>query len=129
MSTGWRYLAVLLIGAALAGSAAWAWQGKTINTLQADLRTARGRIDELAGVNGQCAADVGAAKLAMADLVRLDAERSAIAHVAVEAAQARADAAAGRAADLQQRPPADPANTCSSITDLRREYMKGRAAR
>lgn len=127
MSAGWRYLVALLVGAAIGGGVAWAWQGKSIDTLNADLRTSRGRTEELAGANGQCAADVGAAKGAVAELVRLDAERAAIAHAAVTAAQGKAAAAVARAGELQRRPPSDPTNTCASINDLRQDYMKGRA--
>lgn len=126
MSAGWRYLVALLVGAVLAGGAAWGWQGKNIETLEANLRTEKERVSGLQGVNGQCSAAVDLAKTAVGELVRIDAERSAIATAAVTAAQVRADAAVGRARDLQRRPPANPANTCSSITDLRQDYMKGR---
>lgn len=129
MSTGWRYLIVLLVGAALGAGAAWAWQGKTIDTLQADLRTARGTVTELQGVNAQCGLAVDQAKDAVAEILRLDSERSAIAYAAVEAARVRADAAVARAGELLRRPPLDPTNTCASITDLRQDYMKGRRPR
>jgi len=129
MSTGCRYLVVLLVGVMIGGGVAWAWQGKTIEVLQADLRTERGTVTDLRGINQQCGVAVDLSKTAVAELLRMDAERSAIAHAAVEAAQGRATVAEGRARDLQRRPPSDPANTCASITNLRQDYMKGRAGR
>lgn len=128
MSTGWRYLVVLLVGVVIGGGVAWAWQGKNIAILEANLRTEKGAVADLRGVNQQCGTAVDLSKTAVAELVRIDAERSAIARAAVEAAQGWATVAEGRARDLQRRPPSDPANTCASITNLRQDYMKGRRA-
>jgi hypothetical protein len=128
MSIGWRYLLALLVGVVLGAGVAGAWQGKTIDVLTVQRDAARGTITELQGVNAQCGVAVDLSKTAVAELVRLDAERSAIAHAAVEAAKGRATVAEGRARFLQRRPPSDPANTCASITDLRQDYMNGRAA-
>lgn len=127
MSTGWRYLALLLVGAVIGAGAAWAWQGKTIDVFTAQRDAERGTVADLRSINQQCGVAVDLSKTAVAELVRLDAERSAVARAAVEAAKGRAAVAEGRARDLLRRSPSDPANTCASITDLRQDYMKGRA--
>lgn len=129
MSTGWRYLVVLLVGAVIGAGAAWAWQGKTIDVVTAQRDAERGTVADLRSVNQQCGVAVDLSKTAVVELVRIDAERSAAAHAAVEAAKGRAAVAEGRARDLQRRPPSDPTNACASIGDLRQDYMKGRAER
>ncbi|MFC3340794.1 hypothetical protein [Paracandidimonas soli] len=124
--TGWRGYALTLAGGVVAGALAiWYVMDLRLEVRDADLRTAQIRIDALASANQQAERDVADARKAVVELRREADDRAKAAQDAQAQAEQEIVGLESELAYWRDRPPA-PGGACAAISDLRREYMRGR---